>query len=147
MAEVGRVQMSTQEYLEQIETLDIKIQQRKKELYQIRINMYSLKQLGMSDRVKSSNREYQLEEKIDDIQKIEKETRNMIKSMVKKRHKIIREIQVMHNPKYIDILFKKYVEYKKMDEIRTEMSITYESAKKLHQRALKEFKKCTPNVP
>ena len=63
----------------------------------------------------------------------------MIDRFVDLKNKIISEIQGLSNPVYIQILYKKYVEAKRLEVIAVEMSYSYDHIKHAHGRALQEF--------
>ena len=64
-----------------------------------------------------------------------------IDDFVDRKHKIINQIQGLDNPNYIKLLFKRYVEFKKFEEIAFELDFTYQYTIELHGYALKEFEK------
>ena len=59
--------------------------------------------------------------------------------------KIVCEIEQLSEAKYIDVLYKRYVQFKRFYEISDEMSYSLGHAKKIHRKALKEFAKVILN--
>ena len=55
------------------------------------------------------------------------------------RHERIDQIQMMNKVEHMDILFKRFVEYKSVECIAKEMNYTYKYASKLLNLALKAF--------
>lgn len=68
-------------------------------------------------------------------EKIEKE----ISLLWKKQDEMIRQIQGMHNAKYMQLLFKVYVQEKSIKETAAEMGMTYQYVRNLHKKALAAF--------
>ena len=82
----------------------------------------------------SSSLKYQL---ID----MENEINTDIDKLVNKRHCIINQINELQNVQYIEILYKRYVEYKDLKKIAKEMEYTYDYIRKIHVKALQNFEK------
>nr|DAO87965.1 MAG TPA: Protein of unknown function (DUF1492) [Caudoviricetes sp.] len=133
--------MRAKEYLQQLRRLDTVIDQKIKELDDLKVKStciggfdYSKERVqtspsGDAPYAKTVHRMIDLNEKIN----------RDIDDFVDRKHKIINEIQSLENTKHIQILFKKYVEYKSFEQISVEMNYTYQYIVLLHGYALKEF--------
>jgi hypothetical protein len=55
------------------------------------------------------------------------------------KHKIINQIQELDSPLHMAILYKRYVEGKRLEQIAVEMNYSYGRIKHLHGSALLEF--------
>ena len=128
------------EYLRQLRTAEIKIEQKEEELERLKSSLESISAGTDSERVQTTPRD-RLSEEITRIVDLEKEINSDLGAMLMLRNKIINEIQSMDNPVYIDILYKRYVQYKSLEEIAVEMSYSYTRLRHLHGRALQGFKK------
>lgn len=128
------------EYLRQLRTAEIKIEQKEEELERLKASLESISTGTDSERVQTTPRD-RLSEEITRIVDLEKEINSDLGAMLMLRNKIINEIQSMDNPVYIDILYKRYVQYKSLEEIAVEMSYSYTRLRHLHGRALQGFKK------
>lgn len=130
--------MSPKEYLQQIRLLDIKINHRRQELN-------SLKKLYLpavkSDGVQANKFSDTTGSKVVRIESIENEINNDINELIKLRHKIIGEIHSLNNSLYIDILYKRYIEYKNLKQIADEMNYSFIHIRRCHGYALLELKK------
>lgn len=73
------------------------------------------------------------------ILELENEIDCLIDNYVDLKHKIIGEIHELQNSKYIEILYKRYVEEKRLEEVAVEMNYTFQYVILLHGYALKEF--------
>ena len=83
-----------------------------------------------------------ISEEVTHIVDLEEEINEDLGALLMLRNKIINEIHSMDNPVYIDILYKRYVQYKSLEEIAVEMSYSYRQIKRLHGISLQGFRKC-----
>lgn len=128
------------EYLRQLRTAEIKIEQKEEELERLKSSLESISTGTDGERVQTTPRD-RLSEEITRIVDLEKEINSDLGALLMLRNKIINEIQSMDNPVYINILYKRYVEYKSLEEIAVEMSYSYIHIKRLHGYALLEFQR------
>lgn len=56
------------------------------------------------------------------------------------KNEVINDIYKLDNNKYINILIKRYVELKSLEQISVDMCYTYEHVRSLHSKALKKLK-------
>lgn len=139
--------MKPKEYLQQVQKLDVMINQKIAEKSELR-KFDGISGIDYSgDKVQSSPKGDALFTKsVERIIDLEKEIDNMIDQYVDLKHQIINEIQSLSNTTYIDILFKKYVEYKRLEVIAVEMSYSYQYVRVMHGYALQEFEKTVLKV-
>jgi len=133
--------MKVRKYLNQIRKLDIMINQRIREKEQLRQMAFATGGMDYSgDRVQTSPdgtpRQLKLIEKAADM---EIEINAMVDKMIDVRHMIIEQIQNLPDHRYVQILFKRYVEYKSFEQIAVDMSYTYKWVCDLHGAALDAF--------
>lgn len=134
--------MTAKEYLSRIRTLDIIISQKEKELHNLRIMATGIGSSATdSVRVKSSPRSDALENRVIRMVELSEEIDKAVDAYVDERTKIVNEIHELNNPVHIEILYKRYVEYKKLEDVAIEMDYEYSSIRRLHGRALQEFAK------
>lgn len=133
--------MSTKEYLKQLQKMDVMIKQRQQEKDEIRAMLGSIGSFDYSkDRVQTSpSGDAQYVKMIERITDIDKEIARLIEKYADKKHEIISQIQSLENNKHIEILYKRYVEFKQPKIIADETSYTYQYVILLHGNALKEF--------
>lgn len=140
--------MEAREYLEQIEIMELKIKQRKKELLALKLSATGTGSLNITDKVMSSGSSSdKMSDTVIEYIELEESIKKEIKRLNLKRNEIIGKIHKLKKKEHIDILYKKYVEYKSLMQIGEEMDYSYEYAKILHRKAIKEFENCTPKVP
>ena len=64
--------------------------------------------------------------------------------LIDKRQAIVAQISTLTDSRYIDLLIKRYVEYKSFEKIAVEMNYTYDHVRRLHGWALQAFKHKMP---
>lgn len=133
--------MKAKEYLQQLQRLDTVINQKIKEVHDLRLQAQSGGGLDYSkERVQSSpSGDAPFVKPIRRIIDLEAEINAEIDRFVDEKHKIINQIQGLKNSDYISLLFKRYVEFKKFETIAVEMNFTYQYVLNMHGYALKEF--------
>lgn len=65
----------------------------------------------------------------------------MIVEFLEKKTVITNEINNMTNENYRQVLYKRYVEGKRLEQISIEMNYSYAVIRRMHGRALQEFSK------
>lgn len=128
------------EYLRQLRTAEIKIEQKEEELERLKASLESISTGTDSERVQTTPKD-RLSEEVPIIADLEEEINVDLGALLMLRNKIINEIQSMDNPVYINILYKRYVQYKSLEEIAVEMSYSYVHIRRLHGYALIQFSK------
>ena len=143
--------MKAKEYLQQLQRLDTVINQKIKEVHDLRLQAQSTGGLDYSkERVQSSpSEDAPFVKPICRIIDLEAEINAEIDRFVDEKHKIINQIQGLKNSDYISLLFKRYVEFKSLEKICVEMNFSYDYIKHLHGYALQDFEdrilNSTPN--
>lgn len=133
--------MKAKEYLRHLQRLDTMINQKIKELNDLRMISQSTGGMDYSkERVQSiPTGDAPFVQSVLRIAELEKEINAEIDRFVDEKHTIIKQIQALQNPRYIDILYKRYIEYKSLEQICVEMKFSYDHIRHLHGDALKEF--------
>lgn len=132
--------MKAKEYLQQLKRLDTLINQKIKELDELR----TMSTVGAVDYSKERVQSNPLQDApfvriVHKMIELEQEINAEIDNFVDTKHLIINQIQTLKNPDYISLLFKRYVEYKSLEKICVEMNFSYGYIKHLHGYALKDF--------
>lgn len=140
--------MKAKEYLQQLQRLDTVINQKIKEVQDLRLKSQSTGSVDYSkERVQSSpSGDAPFVKPICRIIDLEAEINAEIDTFVDEKHKIINQIQALQNPKHIDILYKHYVEFKRLEIVAVEINFTYQYIVELHGTALKEFQLTHENL-
>lgn len=140
--------MKAKEYLQQLQRLDTVINQKIKELGDLRLKSQSAGSIDYSkERVQTSpSGDAPFVKLIGRIIDLEAEINAEIDAFVDDKHKIINQIQGLKNSKYIEILYKHYVEFKRLEVVAVEMNFTYRYVVELHGYALKDFQTTYENL-
>jgi hypothetical protein len=140
--------MKAKEYLQQLQRLDTMINQKIKELGNLRLMSQSVGGIDYSkERVQSSpSGDAPFVEPVLRMIELEQEINAEIDRFVYEKHEIINQIQALQNQKHIDILYKHYVEFKRLEIVAVEMNFTYQYIVELHGTALKEFQLTHENL-
>lgn len=137
--------MTPKEYLLRIHRLNVLITQRIAERDALR-QTSGLKGIAYTgDRVQSSGSgEAPFVRALEKIMQLEEEIDTLIDTYIDLKNRIIGEIQTVPNLMYMQILYKRYVEYKRLEVIAVEMNYSYDTIKHAHGRALQAFEKVCP---
>lgn len=140
--------MKAKEYLQQLQRLDTMINQKIKELGDLRLMSQSVGGIDYSkERVQSSpSGDAPFVKPVLRMIELEQEINAEIDRFVDAKHEIINQIQALQNPKHIDILYKHYAEFKRLEIVAVEMNFTYQYIVELHGTALKEFQLTHENL-
>lgn len=134
--------MTAKEYLMQLKVLDVKINQKLDEISALRASLTSISTVKTTEErvqggsVSSDARFVRTLAKIDEM---EREVDAEIDRFVDAKHKIINQIHKLTNPLHIEILHKKYVEFKRLEVVAVELDKSYQYIVEVHGYALKEF--------
>jgi len=134
--------MNAKEYLQNLKKLDTVIDQKIKELDNLKTMSTSIGSFDYSkDRVQTSpDGDAPFVKTIEKICELQDEINREIDQFVDKKHRIINQIQGLSKSKYIEVLFRRYVEYKSFETIAVEMMLSYQYVIEIHGYALQEFK-------
>jgi len=140
--------MRAKEYLQQLQRLDTVINQKIEELDELRAMSLSTGCIDYSkERVQTSlSLDAPFVRTIHRIIDLEEEINAEINKFIGKKHLIINQIQSLQNADYISLLYKRYVEYKRFEQIAVEMNFTYQYVRELHGRSLREFESTYTNL-
>lgn len=131
--------MTASEYLGQVEVLNVRIDQKRKELERIQNEAYGVKGMRYdTDRVQTSPVDHMPDLVIRCIE-IEKEIQEDIERNIEIRHQIINQIQNLPDVRHVQVLYSKYVELKDNSEIASDLHYAEDYVRKLCGRALSEF--------
>ena len=138
-------EMTAKEYLNQVRNLESKMKILKEEIDTLRETVVSTGAIQQGERVLSSGTQDKMAETICKINEKECEWNDLMREFALARANVIINIQKLNNPEYEQILYKRYCQSKKWEEIALEMNYTYQWVCKLHGRALLELDKVLNN--
>lgn len=131
--------MRPKEYLTQIKRLDVLIEQKIKERddlkkYDISAVAYDTERVSVSPTGEAPQ-----VRTVEKIIEYEEELSRLIEEFYNKKKCTIAQIQSLSRLEYVRLLYKRYVEYKRLEQIAVEMHYSYNRIKHLHGEALSAF--------
>ena len=133
--------MDTKTYLQQIERLDRKIQNKFSEIAQLKTMATSITVAQKDVNVQTSSDKDRTGSAVAKIVDLETEANEMICEFIEKRDVIIQQIEKIQDTKMYDILINRYVLKKDLVRISVEMGYSFKQVCRIHGNALKEFEK------
>ena len=131
--------MTPKKYLEQIQTLETKINLKKDQILEERARAESCTAV-LSERVQTSACGDSLPRIVDKICMFEREMDSLIDKQIDLKQEIISKFDKMANTDHIKILEMKYLKNMNLVQIAAEMNYSYSQIKRKHGWALEEFK-------
>ena len=139
--------MNAQKYLQQIKMLETKIKQKEEQIEYLKEAASGAGAIRYDkDKVQTSMTDSKLENLVIQYMTLEQEVQEQILHLEQVRHRIIGEIQELHDDRYINVLFKRYVEIKSYELIAVEMNYSFDYVKELHRDALEDFRLKHPTL-
>lgn len=129
--------MTAKAYLAELRRLDACINQRLQEKAALYASTVKASRTG--DPVHASGGRDAMPGLIQRLTNLEADIDRRIDAFVNRKHRIIQQIQELDNAAYVSLLYKRYVEYKRLEQIAAEMHYTYQHIRVLHGKALRAF--------
>lgn len=135
------VDMTTKSYLGQIERLDRMIQNKLSEIYQLKTMACSVTVSNDGERVQNSGDKDRMGSTVAKIVDLERETDELVDSFVRKRNRIIEQIDSIENLDFYHVLSMRYVARDTFETISVKTNWSIRKIFSLHGKALLEFEK------
>lgn len=137
--------MNTQKYLYQVKILDAKIKQKQEQYKQLYESAHSVSAVRYDkEPIQKSINTGTLEKSVIRYLELEEEIKNEIISFQEIKQKIINEIHAIEDDRFINLLYKKYIQFKDLNLIAREMNYSYDYIKELHRNSIKAFEEKHP---
>lgn len=135
--------MKAKEYLQQLKRLDELINQKNKEIDDLRHKATSVSGIDYSkDKVQTSpSGDAPYANIVVRIIDLNAEVNAEIDRFIDEKHKIINQIQQLQNVEEMTVLHKRYIEYLSFERIAVDMNYTIRNIYFIHGRALQNFEK------
>ena len=134
------VPMQAKQYLKELKRLDTCINQKMQEKAALYTSTIGAARTD-KDRVQTSGSGDMMPELIQRLLDLEAEIDKEIDNFADQKRKMIRQIQDLRNETYVSLLYRRYVEFKTLEEISVEMNYTYQYTRRMHGYALAEFQR------
>lgn len=139
--------LNTQKYLQQIKVLETKIKQKKEEYIEVHNAALSVSAVRYDkEPIQCTKTGDTLERNVIRYLELENKIKADELEYYQLRNKIINEIQMLSDNRFVNILYKRYVEYKSYELISVEMNYSFDYTKELHRKSLIEFRKKHPTL-
>lgn len=133
--------MTAKEYLRQLEMLNTKINQKLQQRVELKHMAECMNAIDYAkDKVQSSPGDT-MTDAVTRYVMLEEEIDRQVDQFIDLKNLIINQIQGLKDLNHIKILFKRYVEFKRLEVIAVEMNYTYTYVRALHGHALQEFER------
>ncbi len=143
----GKTELTAKEYLGQLEGLDISIRQDLERLGEMKTDACCPGGTDYSrDRVQAPISGDKLGSQVTRYIAFNDYINMEIDRFSDAREQIISEIRGLHEPHYMRLLFKVYVQFKSLKVAADEMGMSYQYVRNLHKKALAEFERAYPNL-
>lgn len=131
--------MDTRTYLQQIERLDRKIQNKFAEIEQLKTMATSISVAQKDINVQTFSDKDRMGSAVSKIVDLESEANEIICEFLEKRSIIIHQIDGISDTNMYHILFNRYVMMKDLGTISVEMGYSFKQVCRIHGNALKKF--------
>lgn len=139
--------MNAKDYLKQVLLLEAKINQKQMQYKELLQTATSTMAVGYDkEKVQTSLNGDGMSSIVIRYIELQEEINHDIDNFIDIKNKVITEIQALSNVKFVNLLFMRYIQGKKLDEIATSLNYSYQYARELHSRALKAFTKVHPEL-
>ena len=128
--------MTAKDYLGQIRVADLKIKQLEERLESLRYFGGAIRYDVPPVQHSPSN---SLETRLVELVDLERDVLEEKFRLEQLRVRITREIHALDEPKYISLLYMRYVDGKRFEQIAAEMQYDYDWTRHLHRQALSAF--------
>lgn len=137
--------MTTKQYLQQIYQIHRRVMRLQAQREQIRAELYSIGSPSGkmdADKVQTSLSGDTMLRLIAKVDEVERGIVAEVEELLELQHRITREIEQLPNEQQRDVLFQRYVLFKKWEQIAVDMNYTIRRVYQLHGEALESFKHC-----
>lgn len=125
------------EYLKQVELYDMHINHKLDELQRLKTLTTQITSTIKPVSVSGSGNQDKLGTAIAKIVDLENEINEAVDAYIDKRHEAIRLVDKVTDANQLQVLHKRYFEYKPWEQIAYEMHMTYRNITYIHGRALR----------
>ena len=133
--------MTTKDYLNQINRLNMLINNKLLEISQYRELSCSISAVKNEEKVMTSPNQDKIGTNIAKIDEMERKLDEIIDDYIALKEKIKQQINKLPKEKHKIILYEKYIKFKSISGISKKMDMTDRGCKKAHKKALEEFEK------
>lgn len=130
--------MKVKDYLYELRISDSQINNKLKELENLKNLAYSLGGTDFEQKVQSSNKS-DLSDRVIKVIDFRRELNDDIDKYIDLKSQITKEIDKLKDSEHIDILYKRYIHNNSWRDIAEEMNYSERTIHRIHGKALREF--------
>lgn len=132
--------MTVEGYLSQVELIDMKIENKLSEVYQLKQMAYSVSATNCDgNRVQSNSDKDRLGKTVTKIVDKEREIGAMVDKLFDIKSRIIAQLEGLETPVHYHILYGKYIAHKRTNDLIDEIHYSRSQYNRLYSAAIKEF--------
>ncbi len=137
--------MTVKDYLGQVKVLDVKIDQKMEQLHELRSKAMGSGQAMSPDKVQTSLAGDKVAHIVEECVDLEAEIYELLVKYIHTKSRIIDQIHMLRDGRYVELLYLKYIRYMRLEEISCTMKkrngepYSFDHIAALHGEALKEF--------
>lgn len=132
----GEIKMDTKKYLRQIHLFDVQLNNKIEQLDSLKDLTTKVTTTWKTDSVSGSGSQDRLGDTVAKIVDLEAEINREIDKYIDKKREICSVIEQVENTEQLQVLYKRYVEYKTLERIAVELNYSYRNICYIHGRAL-----------
>lgn len=138
--------VNAKEYLSQLVRFDEEIKQ-KSETVQMYFDMATSITVSMNpNKVQTTHKNDRMSSVVEKAVDLQNKIEADIVKHMEQKEIIIGQIQGLHNVKFIQLLYKVYVQYKNLKVTASEMGMSYQYVREVHKKALEAFEEMYADV-
>lgn len=133
--------MDAKDFLKRIRLLDKKVKAKQREFKRMEIEAESVKASSFCERVQSSSNSSKVENAVVELDEYKNEIDRDIQELIKYKRKVMKKVDMLEDPDEVDILYRRYFEFMKWEDISEATSFSARQVHNIHGSALENFKK------
>lgn len=131
--------MTAREYLSKLKKIELEIRQKTEERQELLERATSITASFGFDKVQTSLRCDIMANFVAKATDMEREIEESVVDLFMQKHTIINQIHELQNARNISVLFKRYVQYKCVEQVADELELSVQYIFEIQAKALREF--------
>lgn len=138
--------MTAREYLSRLGKIELEIKQKTEERQELLERATSITTAFGFDKVQKSPTHDRMAELVTKAADMEREIGESVLDLFMQKHTIVNQIHELQNARNISVLFKRYVQYKSVEQVADELDLSVQYVFEIQAKALKEFEKVHADI-
>ena len=133
--------VTAKEYLKQVQRKEAIIKRLCYDRENLRNMLYSFGMAGEGEKVQTSRNNDRMGSIYIKIEEKDSRITKMMEELIEFKVRVAEEISMLSDPKYIEVLHKRYIQFQRFEQIAVDLNYSYRYVVKIHGYALVEFEK------